>query len=317
MKNSYISDFSLNKFFIIILTSILLVSCSTSRFIVYVPEKQPEPVKIKKRPRVAVVLGGGGSKGIAHLGILEELEKNKIPVDLIVGSSAGSIIGGFYADNPKASHLRDTLINLTTSDLIENIAFSYYSIPVIFSGPVEGNKFRKFIYENIKAKDFSQLKIPFIVVTTDISTGERYQIRGGPIAPAIHASSSVPLIFRPVQMYGRTLTDGGVAAPVPVLIAKEYDPEIIVAVNITSPPDKKEIESTYDIFRKTYEISYYELSKIEADLADVVIEPELHDVFMFNDTNNTRVFEEGRLAGQRAMKKIKSLMVKKGIGFKK
>jgi NTE family protein len=290
----------------------LLSSCQNDKFIVCAPDFPPVPKPIKNPP-IAIILSGGGTKGAAHLGVLEVLEENDIPISLIVGSSAGGVVGAFYADNPSISHIKDVLINLNKNDLIENIAFSYLGIPILYSGPIEGHKFRKFMHDNLDATDFDDLKIPLVVVTTDVINDEIYLIRSGPLAPALHATSAVPLVFRPVNLYGRTLSDGAVISPVPVRTAKIFKPKITIAVNISSIPDDSEIKSNWDLFRRAFDISYYQLTLEEAAHADVVIAPNISDIGMFDDDNNFRAYEEGRIAAKAAIPRILSLMKTNGI----
>jgi len=300
------------RIFLQVLLFLFLTSCNNDKFIITAPELQPKPREVIE-PNIALVLSGGGSRGTAHLGVLEVLEENNIPVDLIVGSSSGAVIGAFYADNPNSTHIKEILLNINKNDLIENIAFSYYGIPILYSGPIEGNKFRKFVHQNMKSENFDDLKIPLVVVTTDVMKNEPYLIRGGPIIPAIHASSALPLVFQPVKLYGRVLSDGAVISPIPVKSAKIFNPKIIIAVNICSPPENTEIESNWDLFRRAFDISYYQLTLEEESKADIVIAPDLKDIGMFDDHNNYKSYEQGKIAAQKAMSKILKLMKQKGI----
>ena len=295
---------------------LILTSCNNDKFIVSAPEFQPLPKPIKD-PEIALVLSGGGSRGTAHLGVLEVLEKNNIPISFIVGSSSGAVIGAFYADKPDCKHIKEILLNINKNDLIENIAFSYYGIPILYSGPIEGHKFRKFVHQNMKSENFDELEIPLIAVTTDIIKNEPYLIRSGPIIPAIHASSALPLVFQPVKLYGRTLSDGAVISPVPVKSAKIFNPKIIIAVNISAAPESTKIESNWDLFRRAFDISYYQLTLEESALADIVISPDLKDIGMFDDHNNYQSYEQGKAAAQAALPKIIELMKKNGIEPKK
>jgi len=295
-----------------LLLFLFLASCNNDKFIISAPDFQPDPKPISP-PDIALVLSGGGSRGTAHLGVLEVLEKHDIPIGLVVGSSSGAVIGAFYADNPSIKHIKQILLNINKNDLIENIAFSYYGIPILYSGPIEGNKFRKFIHQNMKSLNFDDLQIPLVVVTTDMKKNEIYLIRSGPISPAIHASSALPLIFQPVNLYGRTLSDGAVISPVPVRTAKIFNPKITIAVNISSKPETADIESNWDLFRRAFDISYYQLTLAESSEADVLIEPDLLNIGMFDDNNNYKAYEQGRIAAEMAVPKILELMKKHGI----
>ena len=302
------------RIFLQVLLFFLLTSCNNDKFIIAAPDFQPSPKHIAE-PDIALVLSGGGSRGTAHLGVLEIFEENNIPINLIVGSSSGAVIGAFYADNPNSKHIKEVLININKNDLIENIAFSYYGIPILYSGPIEGNKFRKFVHQNMKSENFDELQIPLVVVTTDVMKNEPYLIRGGPVIPAIHASSALPLVFQPVKLYGRVLSDGAVISPVPVKSAKIFNPKIVIAVNICTPPEDIEIKSNWDLFRRAFDISYYQLTLEEESGADIVISPDLKDIGMFDDLNNYKSYEQGKIAAQKAIPEILKLMKQKGINM--
>jgi len=168
----------------------------------------PQPV------RLALVLGGGGAKGLAHVGVLEELEKANIPIDLVVGCSAGSIIGALYCDCPCTDHLKDTLLTLKTSLLVD---IDFWNARF---GLCQGRSLRKFLRNNLDATTFEELKLPFFLVATDLYSSELIIMGGGPLVPAIEASCSIPFVFVPVSLHGRAFVDGGMIDPVPVRVAK-------------------------------------------------------------------------------------------------
>lgn len=303
--------------FVIIFSYILLLgSCSVEKIIIEVPET----VKFKKiehRPKVVLVLGGGGSKGVAHLGVLKILEENHIPIDLIIGCSAGAIIGSFYADEPDEKHIREIFLKIEKDDLIENIVFNYSTFPVILGGPVTGEKLRRFLANNLNARSFEELKIPLIVVTTELIPGKKFLINSGPLIPALHASSAIPVVFKPVKLYGRILADGAIAAPIPISVAKEFKPDIIIAVNISQPPANIKLENNLDVLSRAFEISYYQLLSEEIIGADVEISPKLDHVGMFDDSKNDEVYLEGIKAAKEALPKIQKLLKKYSYNKKK
>jgi NTE family protein len=255
--------------------------------------------------RVALVLGGGGARGIAHAGVIEVLEAHHIPIDLIVGSSAGSVIGALYADDPCAKHLKKKIIHLKKADLLD---LSWNSgLKMIWgymTGPVEGKALKRFLNKTLNARSFSELKIPLAVVTTEINKGETIVIRSGRLDTALHASSAIPMLFTPVKFYGRTLVDGGVASPVPVEIAKQFSPKVIIAVDVGTSPDYGQVNNIYQLGMRSLHISYFNLAQSQTRMADIVIHPAVDDYSMFDDTINETLYEAGRQAALEALPDI-------------
>jgi NTE family protein len=275
----------------------------------------PYPAQMPVAPKlnninVALVLGGGGARGVAHGGVIDVLEENHIPIDLIVGSSAGSVIGALYADDPRADQLRSKVITLKKWDILDVNWSAGLKMLWHINGPVQGDALKKFIKQNIHAKDFSQLKIPLIAVTTDINTGETFIIRSGPLAPALHASSALPMLFAPVKLYGRLLVDGGVASPVPVEVAKQFSPKITIAVDIGTTPNNGDVGSVFQLGYRSLHISYYQLSYWQTQQADVIIHPDIHKFSMFADGNNAQMYRAGREAAIKALPQIQALLGK-------
>ncbi|MCS5710363.1 patatin-like phospholipase family protein [Candidatus Berkiella aquae] len=277
----------------------------------------PPPARPLHKVKVALVLSGGGARALAHAGVIEVLEKNHIPVDLIVGSSAGSIIGALYADEPNADKLREKIIALNKWDLIELNWKSGVKMFWQLRGPVEGNALRCFLQKNMKAYHFDDLHIPLAVVTTDVHHGDAFVIRSGPLVPAIHASSAVPMVFSPVQIYGRTLVDGGVASPVPVEIAKQFQPDIIIAVDIGTNPDHGSVKNAYQLGMRSLHIAYYKLSDWQNKAADIVIHPAVDQFGMFDDHANEHLYQAGQQAAFAALPQIQQLLEAKQIPSKR
>ena len=181
----------------------------------------------RKQPRVGIALDSGGAIGGAHIGVLEVLAENGIPLDIIVGSSAGAAIGAFFA----ASKLVSFKKLITDLSFIESL--SYYVDPVFpMAGLLAGSRARKFIRGLVGDTLIEDLPLKFVAVATDLLTGETVAIDHGPLADALMASISMPGIFKPVVHQGRLLTDGGVSNPLPLDVLKSFSPDITVACNL-------------------------------------------------------------------------------------
>ncbi|HXK47796.1 MAG TPA: patatin-like phospholipase family protein [Deltaproteobacteria bacterium] len=180
-----------------------------------------------ERPRIGIALDSGGAMGGAHVGVLEVLGEQGVPLDIIVGSSAGAAVGAFYA----AGRLSDFKALITDISFVRSLG--YYVDPVFpYSGLLAGDKARRFIAGLVGEMLIEDLDVTFVAVATDLLTGETVAIDQGPLADAVMASIAIPGIFRPVVHMGRLLTDGGVSDPLPLDILKGYAPDISIACNL-------------------------------------------------------------------------------------
>jgi len=277
-----------------------------------IPSIEPTPPELRK-VGVALVLGAGGSRAFAHLGALEVLEEEGVPIDLIVGSSAGSLIGALYADHPNAKAIKQRVIHLKKRDLLDPSLSALLLSPLRVTGPVQGNALQGFLLRELKAKNFEDLKIPLVAVATNVDNNHIVLLRGGPIAPAIHASSALPPVFSPVRLYNQTLVDGGIIAPVPVQVARLYHPKLLIAIDISTPPSQLPLYNTFDLIYRSLHISFYELSRMQASKADIFIHPNLSGYGTFEDEYNLQLYEKGKATMRAAMQEIKKALAHRGI----
>ncbi len=297
------------------MTCVLLLAggCSTvKRPLQHIPKVAPKP-RPYKDIQVALVLGAGGSRGLAHLGVIEVLEKEGIPIDLIVGSSAGSLIGALYADKPNALLIKEKVIKLKKEDLLDPVLMSFLLAPIRLTCPVQGNAIEQYLVKQLKSRCFEDLKIPLIAVATNVDNNHITLLRSGPIAPAIHASVALPPIFAPVFLYNQTLIDGGVVAPVPVQVAKLFKPKMIIAVDISTAPSRAPLGNAFALVYRSLDIAFYELSRIQSTRADITIQPDLTGYGTFDDTCNDHMYEKGREAALEMLPRIKAVLLSKGI----
>lgn len=261
----------------------------------YHPEENPPPLPVcyvPKKVKLALVLGGGGALGLAHLGVLEEFERAGIPIDIIIGCSAGSLVGSLYCDCPNAAYVRSVLQPMKTKRFIDiNILKSWFGM-----GLSQGDTMARTLNECLEADYFHQLKIPLLTVSTDLYSGELVTIGGGPIIPAVQASCAVPLVFAPISLHGRVLVDGGVIDPVPVRVAKMVDPEIIVAVDLRCLLDKRFPNNILAVAERSADITLLWQSETCLRNADFVIRPALGAFGTFDDNDHQQIYDAGRSA---------------------
>jgi len=183
-----------------------------------------------KRP-VGLVLSSGGARGAAHTGVLKVLEEHRIPIDIIVGTSMGAMIGGAYAAGVPIKKIEEEWLK---TDLVR-VAKSF--MPTLsLRGWSSGNEVRRILQEIVGDKRIEELPIKFAAIAADIETGEEVVIQEGPLVEAMRASSSVPGLFVPAELGGRFLVDGGLVNPLPVDVARHLGAEIVIAVDVGHRP---------------------------------------------------------------------------------
>jgi len=219
-----------------------------------------------KRPKIGLALGSGGSRGLAHIGVIKALEENNIPIDFIAGSSIGAMAGGFYAAGLSIKKMEE--ISLETN---WRRMFSLVD-PHLKQGLISGEKVKTFIEGYVDGKKIEDCKIPFVAVATDLKTGEIVILNKGEMAQAIRASISIPLVFKPVEIDGKTLADGGLSAPVPVEIVRGMGADIIIAINLDKHYHDEEWKpGWYDIANGSLNILRHHLALSNVASADMVI----------------------------------------------
>lgn len=287
------------------LFSMMTISCSTHVRMdsAASSETLPIPIKLTKPVRVALVLGEGGARGMAHIGVLQELEEAQIPVDLIVGCSIGSFVGALYADEPDIENLKEKLFKIKTSQLLFFNPFSTKR------GLLKDRALEKFMHSHLQSKEFDQLKIPLIVATTDLLSGEGVYLSNGPIIPPVCASCAIPFFFQPRELYGRILVDGALTDPIPIEGAKPYHPEVIVAVDLSGLLVEKSPKNLFQITKQSFNILKIQHNKKSTLGADVVIKPKINANLNFLDSRHGEsLYEAGRKAARESIPTIQFLL---------
>jgi NTE family protein len=286
---------------LILFLAVLLVGCEPK----YCFDHDPPPLPKCALPssiRLALVLGGGGARGMAHVGVLQEFEEAGIPIDLIVGCSVGSMVGALYADCPSAEHVKNILQPIKKWDILDlNIFKCRY-------GLIQGKSLCRFLDSNLRAKRFEELQIPFVVVATDLRQGEIVCLGSGPLIPAVQASCSFPFFFNPVPLYDRILVDGGVANPVPAVVACEANALVVVVVDLCELLPRTCPTNLFEVGTRCAEIKFNKQSEVCLQDADVIIKPAVGTVGTFDDGHSTMLYNAGREAARKAMPEIKSFL---------
>ena len=300
------------RFLVLVLLAVFLTSCAAKFMVIEEPKTMPPPRILNEKPNVALVLGGGAFHGIAHLGVLKVFEDAGVPIDLIVGASAGSLVGGIYASKPNADSLLGLITDTKTSNIFD---FSLFRSK---EGFVEGKKLQKFINENAGVKNIEETKIPFIAMTTDLINGVSVPLEAGPLAPSINASSAIPGIFVPVIMYDIVMVDGGILDNIPVNIAKQKGAEVIFAVNVMAGYGSKDIlKNRQTIALRAKMLANQDLTDQRLKMADLVITPDLQDYSIMTSKDNEAIYQAGLKAAKEALPDVLKILKAKGISLKK
>lgn len=279
-------------------TASLLAACITPQG---PTQAQTPPVAEPRKPKVALVLGGGAARGFAHVGVIRALEQEKIPVDMVVGTSVGSLIGAIYASDMNSFELEWTAFSLEKDDLFD------YGLLGAFTGMgvVKGDKIEAFVHNKIKAPAIENLKLPFAAVATDLNRGTRVILDHGSVAKAVHASSAIPGVFEPVAYQGKLLVDGGVMENIPISVAREKGADIVIAVDISENVNNFNITNIMDVTIQAVNIMFDENVKNKKKDADILIAPAVGDVAMLDFTQKKRCMQAGIDAAQKAMPLIR------------
>jgi NTE family protein len=231
----------------------------------------PAPQPVARHVRIGLALGGGAARGFAHIGVIKALEAQGIVPDIVVGTSAGSVVGSMYAYGYNGFTLQKMAMEM------DEASISDWALPFFSKSPgvLKGEALQAYVNKAVHGQPIEKLKIPFGAVATDLKTGQPILFRRGNTGMAVRASSAVPSVFQPVSIAGRTYVDGGLVAPVPVRFAREMGAEFVIAVNISSATEAQATASSLDVLMQTFTIMGQRLNQHELKDADVVITPAL------------------------------------------
>ncbi len=255
-----------------------------------------------KPSKIAVVLGAGASRGFAHIGVLKVLEANKVPIHMIVGTSAGSFVGSLYAYGYNAFQLQKISLSIEKGDIAD--------ITIPDNGFIKGEKLEEYVNNMVKNTPIEKMRLPFYAVSTNIPGGQEVIFGKGNTGAAVRASCSIPGVFRPSRIGDKMYVDGGVVSPVAVDAARRYGADIVIAVDISSDSDTKQPEGTIDTILQAINIMYSKLSASQIARADIVIRPKVGHIGSADFDKRHEAILEGEKAAYEAMGSIKTLLDK-------
>ena len=254
-----------------------------------------------RKPVVALVLGAGAARGFAHIGVIKALEAQGIRPDIVVGSSAGSVIAALYAAGASGNDLNRIALNLDEATIAD------WGLPFAgrFGGLIKGDALQAMVNREVQNKSIEQMRIPLGIVATELQSGKGILFRSGNTGLAVRASCSVPGVFQPAVISGKEYVDGGLVAPVPVSYAKQMGATLVIAVNISSEPVHQDATGTFGILQQTISIMQRSINQYELKGADIVITPHLKQMSSGDFKSRNSAILAGEIAAQEQMPLIK------------
>ena len=244
----------------------------------------PKPLKI------GLALGGGAARGFAHVGVIAVLEEAGLKPQLVVGTSAGSLVAALYASGKTSAQLQQTALNM------EEVALTDWMLPIVGRGMFRGEALGRYVNDLVAGRLIENMAIPLGIVATDLNSGEALLFQRGDTGTAVRASSAVPAVFLPVKINGREYVDGGLVSPVPVRFARRMGADVVVAVDISSPPEGNPADGTLQILLQTFAIMGKSINQYELKDADVVVRPSLTGLKGADFSSRQRAIDSGRAA---------------------
>jgi NTE family protein len=306
----------LSRLFVMAGLAALLIACQTAPVTPAAPPPvitspvatppAPAPVAATPRspprpPRIGLALGGGAARGFAHIGVIQVLEEAGIKPQLVVGTSAGSLVAALYASGKSGAELENLALTMDEG------AITDWAFPS--RGMIRGEALARYVREQTGGRLIEQMKLPLGVVATDLDSGSAILFQRGDMGSAVRASSSVPAVFQPVKIGEREYVDGGLVSPVPVRFARQMGAELVLAVDISTPPDGAITDGVMKLLLQTFAIMGKSINQFELRDADVVLRPALIGVSSADFTSRVRAIRAGREAALAALPELKAKMV--------
>ena len=283
--------------------ALLLVACASTPMTSTggVPAAVPTlPAVVSKPLKIGLALGGGAARGFAHVGVIAVLEEAGFKPQLVVGTSAGSLVAALYASGKSSAQLQQTALNM------EEVAITDWMLPIFGRGLFRGDALARYVNELVAGRLIENMPIPLGIVATDLNSGQAVLFQRGDTGTAVRASSAVPAVFVPVKISGHEYVDGGLVSPVPVRFARQMGADIVIAVDISNPPEANPANDTLQILLQTFAIMGKSINRYELKDADVVVRPVLTGLKSADFSARQRAIDAGRAAMLAALPALKT-----------
>jgi NTE family protein len=280
--------------------ALLALACRTARPPA-AAEVPPAPFD-EAGPCVALVLGGGSARGFAHVGAISALEEAHVPIELVVGTSVGSLVGGLYASGLGGARLEEAARDLQRGDFFDFYVWTAFT----GLGLAPGNSLRAFVERHAGDRTIEGLPRPFVAVAVDLLTGDEVILETGSLADAIRASTAIPGVFEPFRDGDRLLVDGGVRNNLPVDVARARGADVVIAVDVSAVPSRVPLDNAVDVLLRAIEIVFDANADDQAKDADVVVRPDVGAIPPLDFGARREAIEAGRAATRAALPEIEA-----------
>ena len=255
---------------------------------------------MSERKKVGLALGSGSAKGLVHIGVLEVLEERRVPIDLITGSSMGSVVGAIYASGTPAKLLHQLAAQICTMDYRK-----IFDMTMPRKGLVRGARVEAIIRTLTGDRIIEDLKIPYAAVATCLEDCATRVFTTGKVTDAVRASLSIPGVFEPVMMDGKTYVDGGVLDRIPADVARDMGADFVIAVDVGYQGGGRTTPKTImDVLLSSYELMEWEVMRTRLVTADVVLAPDTSGMSLSSFNLVEEFIARGRLAALAAMEEL-------------
>jgi NTE family protein len=267
------------------------------------PPAAAPPPPPPKPPRIGLALGGGAARGFAHIGVIQALEESGLRPDLVVGTSAGSLVAALYASGKRPAEL------VQLADAMDESAITDWAFPG--RGLIRGEALARFVREHTGGRTIEAMAVPLGIVATDLDSGAPILFQRGDTGMAVRASSAVPAVFQPVRIGAREYVDGGLVSPVPVRFARQMGAELVIAVDISAAPEGNATGDAMRMLLQTFAIMGRSINNFELRDADVVLRPRLPGVSGADFAARKKSIQAGREATLAALAELRSKLAAK------
>ena len=259
--------------------------------VVVTPDPLPIPPPVAPKPpprppRIGLALGGGAARGFAHIGVIQVLEEAGIKPDLVVGTSAGSLVAALYASGKSGAEMAALAASMDEGSITD------WAFPS--RGLIRGEALARYVRDNTGGRTIEQMRLPLGIVAADLDSGVAILFQRGDTGAAVRASSAVPAMFQPVKIGSREYVDGGLVSPVPVRFARQMGAEMVIAIDISSPPDGNNTGDVMKMLMQTFAIMGRSINQFELRDADVVLRPLLVGISSADFTLRLKAIQAGR-----------------------
>lgn len=295
----------MKKTAIIIFLLLVTAACTATKV---TPPIEP-PVVERPPAKIALALGGGAARGFAHIGVIKALEAQGISPDIVVGTSAGSVVGALYAAGYDGFRIQELSMNMEEDQVIDGSGLYRCIAETVISdkrGCIKGQALQDFINRNVKGRPIENLNKTFAAVATNLSNGEMMVFQTGNTGAAVRASSSVPVFFQPVTINAKDYVDGGLVTPVPVSVARTLGADFVIAVDISDRPQDRTTAGIVDILWQTFSIFGQTINRYELPKADVVIRPVTYGIPSTDMSGRNKALLEGEKAVAAILPELKA-----------